>query len=189
MYRQIPNILTILRLLSAPVVALLLLVAPDPTNAAIALVIYIIAALTDWLDGYLARRWEIVSGFGRMLDPIADKLMVIIMLITLMGTTISGPLLYLPAIIIVTREIMVSGLREYMAGFLVTVHVTWAAKLKTTCQLIAIGFIIAYFCFAPATPLAQFSYWAGMAILWLAALLTAQTGIAYFRASLAHIKD
>ena len=111
MYRHIPNLLTLLRLLSAPAVALILTMTKDPFWSLVALIIYIFASATDWLDGYLARRWQSVSNFGRMLDPIADKLMVIVMLLALMGTSFGTLWLALPALIIVTREIMVSGLR------------------------------------------------------------------------------
>jgi len=177
MYRQIPNILTAMRLISAPLVALMLLISTEPFWSLIALIIYAIASATDWLDGYLARRWQSVSGFGRMLDPIADKLMVILILSALMTTHlvptgISGLIIGAPALIIITREIMVSGLREFMAKQDFIVHVTWAAKMKTTIQLIAIGFLIGSFIFQPASDYAKLSYGVGVVGLWLAAALT-----------------
>lgn len=192
MYRQIPNILTAMRLISAPLVALMLLISTEPFWSLIALIIYAIASATDWLDGYLARRWQSVSGFGRMLDPIADKLMVILILSAIMATKlvpagISGLIIGAPALIIITREIMVSGLREFMAKQDFIVHVTWAAKMKTTIQLIAIGFLIGSFIFQPASDYAKLSYGVGVVGLWLAAALTAQTGIAYFSHAIRHM--
>ena len=189
MYRQIPNYLTIMRLVAAPLVAMILLLSTSPFWALVALVIYALASATDWLDGYLARRWQSVSSFGRMLDPIADKLMVVIMLTTLMGTNLASLWLAIPSLIIVTREIMVSGLREFMAKQDFIVHVTLSAKLKTTVQLIAIGFLIGQFLFAEGSLYHQLVSWIGMGGLWLAAYLTAQTGIAYFSAAIAHIKS
>ena len=179
MHRHVPNLLTIARLISAPIIALMLLLSDEPRIACAALILFILAALTDWLDGYLARRWQIISGFGRMLDPIADKLMVVTLLLAFMGTSLASIWLFIPALIIVTREIMVSGLREFMAGRNVTMHVTMAAKLKTTFQLVAMGFLIAHFAFVDGI-LHQIATQGGLIILWIAAYLTGQTGIAYF---------
>ena len=192
MYRQIPNILTAMRLISAPLVALMVLITTDPFWSLIALIIYAIASATDWLDGYLARRWQSVSGFGRMLDPIADKLMVILILSALMTTNLvetgrEALIIGVPALIIITREVMVSGLREFMAKQDFVVHVTWAAKMKTTIQLIAIGFLIGSFIFEPASDFARLSYGVGVIGIWLAAVLTAQTGIAYFSHAIRHM--
>ena len=187
MYRQIPNILTLMRLIAAPIVAIIITLSTQPLYALIALVIFAIASATDWLDGYLARKWESVSGFGRMLDPIADKLMVIIILAALMGTALASPLLAIPTIIIITREVMVSGLREFMAKQDFIVHVTLAAKMKTTIQLIAIGFLIGTFIFEQDTSYAALSYGTGIIGIWIAALITAQTGIAYFTSAIRFI--
>ena len=188
MHRHVPNLLTIARLCSAPLIALMLLLSDDPFIAFLALILFILAALTDWLDGYLARRWEIVSGFGRMLDPIADKLMVVTLLLTFMGTNLATIWLFIPALIIVTREIMVSGLREFMAGRDVTMHVTMAAKLKTTFQLVAMGFLIAHFAFTEGL-LHQIATQGGFILLWLAAYLTGQTGIAYFASAFRQLDE
>lgn len=187
MYRHIPNILTVLRLVSAPLVGLILIMTNDSLSALIALVIYAVASATDWLDGYLARRWHSISNFGRMLDPIADKLMVIVMLLALMGTELATFWLAVPAIIIVTREIMVSGLREFMAKQDFIVHVTLAAKLKTTVQLIAIGFLIGCMIFETGSQPYHYSLMTGLIGLWLAAYLTAQTGISYFMAAISYM--
>ena len=184
MYRQIPNILTLMRLVAAPIVAVIITISTEPLYALIALLLFAIASATDWLDGYLARKWESVSGFGRMLDPIADKLMVIIILAALMGTALASPLLAIPTIIIITREVMVSGLREFMAKQDFIVHVTLAAKMKTTIQLIALGFLIGTFIFEQGSIYASLSYGTGMIGIWIAALITAQTGIAYFTSAM-----
>lgn len=187
MYRHIPNILTSLRLIAAPVIALLLVGLSSPVAAWSALIIFIVAAATDWLDGFLARRWQSVSNFGRMLDPIADKLMVIVLLVALMGTELGGMGLLIPAVVIVTREILVSGLREFMGKYDVIIAVTMAAKFKTTFQLIALGFLLASFAFAKETPLHQLAYQGGFGLIWLAAALTAWTGVSYFTQALAQI--
>ena len=189
MYRQIPNILTALRLIAAPLVAVMLLVSTTPLWSLCALIIYAIASATDWLDGYLARRWQTVSGFGRMLDPIADKLMVVIILAALMTTSLSHLWLSIPAVVIITREIMVSGLREFMAKQDVVIHVTLAAKMKTTVQLIAIGFLIGVFIFEPGSMAANLVHGIGITGIWVAALITAQTGFAYFTGALRHLSD
>ncbi len=188
MYRQIPNMLTLMCLIKQHQLLLSLSrSSTQPLYALIALLIFAIASATDWLDGYLARKWESVSGFGRMLDPIADKLMVIIILAALMGTAIASSLLAIPTIIIITREVMVSGLREFMAKQDFIVHVTLAAKNETTIQLIAIGFLIGTFIFEQDTSYAALSYGTGMIGIWLAALITAQTGIAYFTSAIRFI--
>ena len=188
MHRHVPNLLTIARLISAPIIALMLLLSDEPRVAFAALILFILAALTDWLDGYLARRWQIISGFGRMLDPIADKLMVVTLLVAFMGTSLASLWLFIPALVIVTREIMVSGLREFMAGRNVTMHVTMAAKLKTTFQLVAMGFLIAHFAFVDGI-LHQIATQGGLILLWIAAFLTGQTGIAYFTSAFQQIDE
>jgi cardiolipin synthase (CMP-forming) len=150
----------------------------------VALAIFIVAALTDILDGYIARIWEQQSSFGRMLDPIADKLLVSSCLLMLAADdTIRGWSLW-AAIVILCREILVSGLREYLAELRVSVPVTQLAKWKTTLQLIAIGFLLvgeAGDRIVPiVTPL-------GLTLLWLSALLTLYTGWDYFRAGVKHL--
>src|ERR1700722_14925140 len=150
----------------------------------VALVIFISAGVTDVLDGYFARKWGEQSAFGRMLDPIADKLLVASCLLMLAAdNSIHGWTLW-AAIVILCREILVSGLREYLAGLRVSVPVTQLAKWKTTIQLIAIGFLIAGEAgeqIIPATTLI------GIVLLWMSAILTIYTGWDYFRAGIHHL--
>jgi CDP-diacylglycerol---glycerol-3-phosphate 3-phosphatidyltransferase len=158
----------------------------------VALAIFIAAGITDFLDGYFARMWDQQSTFGRMLDPIADKLLVASCLLMLaVDSTIKGPTIW-AAIVILCREILVSGLREYLAELRVSVPVTQLAKWKTTVQLVAIGFLLA----GPAGD-NMMSAWlarpvitdAGIGLLWLSALVTLYTGWDYFRAGVRHLID
>jgi cardiolipin synthase (CMP-forming) len=152
----------------------------------VALVIFVIAAVTDYLDGWVARTFDQATNIGRMLDPIADKLLVAACLLLLAADgTIAGWSLW-AAVVILCREILVSGLREYLASLRVSVPVTRLAKWKTVMQLTAIGFLIAgtagdrLFPF----PLATMT---GITLLWLAAVLTLYTGWDYFRAGIRHL--
>ena len=142
------------------------------------------AAITDFFDGYLARAWSQQSSLGRMLDPIADKLLVAAVLLTLAADrTIVGAAL-VAAIVILCREILVSGLREYLAELRVSVPVTRLAKWKTTLQLVAVGFLIA----GPAgDAIVPVVTRVGITLLWLSALLTLYTGWDYLRAGLHHL--
>ncbi|MFZ1092076.1 MAG: CDP-diacylglycerol--glycerol-3-phosphate 3-phosphatidyltransferase [Xanthobacteraceae bacterium] len=153
----------------------------------VALVIFISAGVTDVLDGYFARKWGEQSSFGRMLDPIADKLLVASCLLMLAADgTIRGWSLW-AAIVILCREILVSGLREYLAELRVSVPVTQLAKWKTTLQLVAVGFLIAGKAGDAILPIVTPM---GLTLIWLSALLTLYTGWDYFRAGVHHlIKD
>ena len=150
----------------------------------VAMTIFILAALTDILDGYLARSWGQQSSFGRMLDPIADKLLVSSALLMLAADgTIRGWSLW-AAIVILCREILVSGLREYLAELRVGVPVTHLAKWKTFLQLLAIGFLIAGEAGDLILPITSLI---GIGLLWLSAILTLYTGWDYFRAGVRHL--
>jgi cardiolipin synthase (CMP-forming) len=153
----------------------------------VALVIFISAGVTDVLDGYFARKWKEQSSFGRMLDPIADKLLVASCLLMLAADgTIRGWSLW-AAIVILCREILVSGLREYLAELRVSVPVTQLAKWKTTLQLVAVGFLVAGKAGDAILPVVTPI---GLTLIWLSALLTLYTGWDYFRAGVHHlIKD
>ncbi len=153
----------------------------------VALVIFIAAGVTDFLDGYFARKYGEQSTFGQMLDPIADKLLVSSCLLMLASDgTIRGWTIW-AAIVILCREILVSGLREYLAQLNVRVEVTWLAKWKTTLQLVAIGFLLAGDAGDMVVPVVTPI---GLSLLWLSALLTLYTGYDYFRAGVRHlIKD
>lgn len=211
---NIPNAITVSRILLVPVFALLFAVPGAPARMA-AFVIFCIAGATDALDGLAARKLNAGSDFGRMLDPIADKILVAVALMMLIaeggyGTPHLDPedlhrpvyhvamdpshglrslLRLVPALVILSREILVSGLREFLAGAAVSVPVTRISKAKTTIQMIAIGAML-------LDPLAQrwlsedqamLYSWISYSGLWLAAALTVGTGYAYFRAGLRHL--
>ncbi|MGM4980498.1 MULTISPECIES: CDP-diacylglycerol--glycerol-3-phosphate 3-phosphatidyltransferase [Rhizobium] len=187
---SIPNLLTYGRILCVPLIVLCFFVEGKLEGSDfarwVALWIFVIASLTDFLDGYLARIWNQTSNIGRMLDPIADKLLVAsILLLVAADGTIAGWSLW-AAIIILCREILVSGLREYLAALKVSVPVTRIAKWKTTAQLVAIAFLLA----GPAgDKVLPYTTEIGIVLLWVAALLTIYTGYDYFRAGLKHIVD
>jgi cardiolipin synthase (CMP-forming) len=192
---NLPNILTYGRILAVPLVAGLLLwtdkahtVTGLGVEAArwVALGIYVVAAITDFFDGYLARKWQQQSALGKMLDPIADKVLVAVILLVLCGDQILRGGHVWAAIIILAREVLVSGLREFLGQLRVSVPVTQIAKWKTTVQLVAIGFLIA----GPAgdTLIPGVTY-VGVIGLWIAAALTLYTGYDYFRAGLRHVVD
>lgn len=136
---NIPNFLTVVRLIAAPGLAFVFLVAPRPLADWIALFLFIGAALTDYLDGWIARRWNQISAFGRMLDPIADKAMVVIALAMMLGLSGVQPLLVIPVAIILFREVFISGLREYLGNKAKEMRVTRLAKWKTMVQMVAIS--------------------------------------------------
>ena len=137
----IPNILTALRLLAAPALAVMFLYFHRPYADWFALVLFLGAAITDWFDGYLARSWKQETKLGAMLDPIADKAMVVIALMVIVGysTETWTPWVVLPATVILFREVFVSGLREYLGDTAGTLKVTKLAKWKTTFQMVAIA--------------------------------------------------
>ncbi len=138
---NVPNILTLLRLLAAPGLAVMFLYFSRPYADWFALLLFVSAAVTDWFDGYLARLWKQETKMGAMLDPIADKAMVVIALMIIVGyaTEHWTPWLVLPATFILFREVFVSGLREYLGDTAGTLKVTKLAKWKTTAQMIAIA--------------------------------------------------
>jgi cardiolipin synthase len=185
---NIPNLLTYGRIIAVPLIVLCFFMEGRLHSSDFArwtaLAIYLVASITDFFDGYLARIWNQTSNIGRMLDPIADKLLVSSILLLLAADgTIAGWTIW-AAIIILCREILVSGLREYLAELKVSVPVTWLAKWKTTIQLIAIGFLLA----GPAgDKLIPHITEVGIVLLWIAALITIYTGYDYFRAGLKHV--
>lgn len=150
----------------------------------LALVIFVAAGITDFFDGYLARALQQQSPLGRMLDPIADKLLVSAALMMLAANqTIAGWSLF-AGVIILSREILVSGLREYLGKLDVSVPVTQLAKYKTAMQMVAIGFLLAGTAGDKIFPWTSIT---GLSLLWLAAILTLYTGYDYFRAGLRHV--
>jgi CDP-diacylglycerol--glycerol-3-phosphate 3-phosphatidyltransferase len=190
---SLPNVLTYGRILAVPALVGAMFIDKPLGHAAswseypnwIALAIFVAACVTDFFDGYLARTWQQQSSLGRMLDPIADKLLVGAALIMLVANGTIRSWSIWAAIIILSREILVSGLREYLAELNVKVAVTQLAKWKTTVQMIAIGFLILgdagdRLCNGCASQM-------GLLLLWLAAIVTLYTGYDYFRAGLRHV--
>ena len=177
---SLPNVLTYARVVAVPLVAGCLFWPKEPWARWTALAIFVAAAVTDFLDGYLARAWAQQSSLGRMLDPIADKLLVSAAILMLVADkTISGVTLC-AAIVILCREILVSGLREYLAELRVPMPVTAVAKWKTAVQLVALGFLIV----GPSgEAILPGSIMTGIVLLWIAAILTLYTGWDYMKAS------
>jgi cardiolipin synthase (CMP-forming) len=191
----VPNLLTYARILAVPLVVACMywqsLLAGGIWLRWLALALFITAGITDILDGYFARSLGQQSSFGRMLDPIADKLLVSSCLLMLAADeTIRGWSLW-AAIVILCREILVSGLREYLAELRVSVPVTRLAKWKTTVQLVAIGFLLAGKAgdevIAAITGAHAVVTLTGLTLLWLSAIVTLYTGYDYFRAGMRHL--
>ena len=212
----IPNILTIGRLIAAPCVALVFVFVERPMADWLAFWIFAGAAVTDFFDGWLARKLDQVSEFGKMLDPIADKAIVVIALTVFMSTFANGPfaggsqdlpfpsgLLVAPIVLILFREVLIAGVREYLGD--VKLSVTKMAKWKTTFQMVAIAMLLLswpvfssdwrnlgidgeptrnHLLKAPGVFLLL-----GTTFLWLAAILTIITGWDYFRKAMAHLKE
>ena len=180
-----PNILTYGRIVGVPVVSACLLYGGD-TARWVALAVFVVAAITDFFDGCLARLWSQQSSLGRMLDPIADKLLVAAILIVLsVDNTIHGFHVW-AAIVILCREILVSGLREFLAELQVSVPVTQLAKWKTTVQMVAFGFLIA----GPAgDKVLPYNTEIGLSGLWIAAIITLYTWYDYFRVGILHLAN
>jgi CDP-diacylglycerol--glycerol-3-phosphate 3-phosphatidyltransferase len=180
----LPNILTYGRIAAVPVVVACLFWPTDFWVRWVAFGAFIAAAVTDYFDGYIARLWAQQSSLGRMLDPIADKLLVSSCLLMLAadGTIRSWSLW--AAIVILCREVLVSGLREFLAELRVSVPVTRLAKWKTTAQLVAVGFLLA----GPAGDAVLPGTTAvGLALLWVSAVVTLYTGYDYFRTGVRHL--
>lgn len=183
-HMNLPNLLTYGRVAAVPVVVALLFWPNSAPASWTALGLYVLAAVTDFFDGYLARAWSQQSSLGRMLDPIADKLLVAAALLMLSANHSIESFNLWAAVIILCREILVSGLREYLADLRVPMPVTAVAKWKTAAQLVALGFLIAGPAGERAIPGAHM---AGIALLWIAAVLTLYTGWDYMKASYQHV--
>jgi cardiolipin synthase len=178
---NLPNLITIGRIVAIPLICLLILLG-GPVWGTLAFLLYVAAAASDWFDGYLARKLNMGSALGRMLDPIADKLLVGALLVVMAFTRDLGTLDLVPAVAIIMREILVSGLREHLGPRSVTVHVTPLAKWKTTAQLVALGLVM----------LEQLIPGLGLVsdiVLWIAGLLTVWTGIQYYAGAWSHLTE
>ena len=185
----LPNLLTLSRILAVPILVFLLW-KPAPYDYLITFVLYCIVGITDYFDGYLARAQGLTSRLGQFLDPIADKIMVAAVLVMLMASRKADgdvPIIenwsVIPALIILLREIIVSGLREFLGPLNVSVPVSALAKWKTALQMIALGALI----LAGAVPQWAWVHQVGLASLWGAAALTVVTGWDYLRVGLKHM--
>jgi len=219
MHTRIPNILTVVRLIAAPMVGLVYVIMASPYADWIALFLFMGAAATDYLDGVLARRWNVVTAFGRMLDPIADKAMVVIAL-AVVGVLWNGYIwVMVPIILILFREVFVSGLREFLGADASRLQVTRLAKFKTAVQMVAITLLLAtklvehYFIAAVygmdsavyeqiksgqvedvaglrwLEPMWIYGAWGAQITLWIAAVLTVLSGLDYFMKSLPYLNE
>lgn len=219
MKMTLPNLLTVLRLLAAPMVAVMFLYFTRPYADWFALILFVTAAITDWFDGYLARAWKQETKLGTMLDPIADKAMVVIALMVIIGFSSWSPWLVLPATVILFREVFVSGLREFLGDTAGTLKVTKLAKWKTTFQMVAIAVLFSqgvfeHYLFMSSYGMDQalvdqifagdvedtqglrtllaateWSGQIGLVLLWIAALLTFVTGVDYLKKAMPHLRD
>ncbi len=215
---NLPTFLTVLRLVAALALPVAFLVLPRPFADFCAFVVFILASMTDWVDGYLARAWKQVTKLGAMLDPIADKAMVVIALFVLGIYSSLALALLLPAAVILFREVFVSGLREYLGDTAGTLKVTALAKWKTTVQMLAIAVLFAHGILEHMFGMAvlgmdgglvgdildgrvsdevglgwklagmEWTGWGGLILIWLAAALTLLTGLDYFRKAWPHLK-
>lgn len=188
----LPNLLTYGRIIAVPLLVICFFLEGKLQSSDFArwsaLGVFVLASITDYLDGYLARAWQQTSTIGRMLDPIADKLLIASCLLLLAADTdktIAGWSLW-AAIIILCREILVSGLREYLAELKVSLPVTQLAKWKTAVQMIAIAFLLAG---SAGDKIIPHVTTAGITLLWIAAIITLYTGYDYFRAGIKHVID
>jgi cardiolipin synthase len=185
----LPNLLTLSRILAVPILVFLLWRA-TPLDYAITFLLYCVVGITDYFDGYLARAWGSISRLGQFLDPIADKIMVAAVLVMLISSRRANPvpeiagLHLIPALVILLREIIVSGLREFLADLRVSLPVSALAKWKTTLQMVAVGALI----LGGATPHMPWVHWVGIVCLWAAAALTLITGYDYLRVGLKHME-
>lgn len=216
---SLPNILTVLRLLAAPLVALVFVALAPGVADWVAFTLFVVAGFTDWLDGKIARAWGQESRFGAMLDPIADKAMVVIALAVILARDGMVVAVLVPSVMILFREVFVSGLREFLGTNAGLLQVTRLAKWKTTVQMVAIAALLAKGGFAHEmfvrqvgmdpqmvqaimagdlpdavglrlfTDLWQGVRLLGIAALWCAALLTVVTGLDYFRKAMPYLED
>ncbi|NBC33377.1 MAG: CDP-diacylglycerol--glycerol-3-phosphate 3-phosphatidyltransferase [Alphaproteobacteria bacterium] len=175
MIHHLPNALTLGRIFCIPVLVALFFI-PAAWGAQAACAVFVLAAVTDYFDGLLARRMETVSAFGKLLDPIADKMLVAATLLLLVGFDRMSPGAIVPALVILLREILISGLREFLAGLqALSLPVTFLAKCKTAVQMVALAVLILGEAGPAGWPLPVI----GEAALWIAAVLTIVTGWDY----------
>ena len=176
---NLPNMLTISRIVVIPVIFLSIYIHNTLWDI-LAGVLFVVAAVTDYFDGYLARSRNQISLFGRLLDPIADKLLVVAALLIIVANNMVCNISFIPVMVILCREVLVSGLREFLANVKVSMPVTRLAKWKTGFQMTSIGFIL-FGAYEPFRYIGEF-------LLWIAGVLTFITGYEYFQKSLDYVK-
>lgn len=179
---NVPNAITLFRLAVIPTIIILFFIPSVIARWAI-VVFYTAACISDFFDGYLARKLNQYSDFGKLFDPIADKILVATSLILLVAIDRLQGFTLIPTLIILSREILVSGLREFLATYQLSIPVTYLAKWKTTAQMFAIGFLLG----SHAIPEWDWTLWVGLILLWVAAILTLVTGYHYFKQGLWHV--
>lgn len=216
---NLPTLLTLLRLAAALIMPLAFLMLPRPYADWFALVLFVLASATDYVDGYLARAWKQVTRLGAMLDPIADKAMVAVALLVLAAFSSLSLVILMPATLILFREVFVSGLREYLGDTAGTLKVTNLAKWKTMVQMVAISVLFAHGIFEHAFGMSvwgmdnaligdildgrvsdelgllwkltamEWAGWIGVGLIWLAAGLTVITGVDYLRKAGPYLRE
>jgi len=180
---NLPNILTLSRILVIPILVASFFME-QPIGSHIAFITFTLAGITDFFDGYLARATGSVSKIGQFLDPIADKLMIGAIIIMVVSIKWVSGVHVIAAVIIMCRELLVSGLREFLAGIQVSVPVTLLAKWKTTVQMLALGSL----CWSEGAPVFGLpALEIGLTLLWIAAALTIYTGYDYLRTGMKHM--
>ncbi|MDI2111876.1 CDP-diacylglycerol--glycerol-3-phosphate 3-phosphatidyltransferase [Commensalibacter nepenthis] len=184
MYINLPNCLTLSRIVIIPILAVLVMIH-CPLTDFLACILFICAGITDYLDGKLARAWQQLSDLGRMMDPIADKLLVGVLLVVMAGYDRLPYGGLIPAMVILAREILVSGLREFLASSQISLPVTQLSKWKTTFQMVALGFLLAGDTSAQMLGISWFPVSViGAVLLWISAILTMITGWEYIQTGL-----
>ncbi|MDE9451165.1 CDP-diacylglycerol--glycerol-3-phosphate 3-phosphatidyltransferase [Aliiroseovarius sp. Z3] len=216
---NLPNILTVARLIAAPLLPIMFLYFARPWADWYAMILFIVASITDYLDGYLARAWKLESLFGAAMDPIADKAMVLIALLVINGYAGVTPWILLPSALIIYREVFVSGLRETLGDRARALKVTQLAKWKTTVQMVAIAILFSTGIFQHSLldrmqgmdqstvdgifngtipdgigllyyeAASRWSAWLGITLLWVAGALTVVTGWDYFRKAMPFLRE
>ena len=181
---NLPNLLTILRITIAPIIAILIWRETSHAQLIAAFLLFVFAGFTDWLDGYLARKLLLQSHLGRILDPIADKILVACILLALSSHYSKDWMFVVPTLAIFLREFMISGFREYMSKEGILVQVSILSKWKTTLQLISIGLIILSMIFSGNNLLTS----ASITLFWISAIITLKTGFDYFKSGMTKLK-
>ena len=179
---NLANILTLARLVLLPFIVVLFFI-PAKWAAFACLTLYAIGAITDFLDGWVARKYNQITEFGTFIDPISDKIFVVVITLMLVAAGHVQGIWVIPLLIILIREFLVSGMREFLGPKNIKLPVTKLAKWKTTAQILALGFLMG----APGFPGFPFAHEIGLTLLWISAILTIHTGSAYVKGAIRHV--